>query len=306
MRVLVTGGCGYKGSVLVPKLLALGHEVVVWDIQWFGNYLKSHHSLRIERVDIRDPLLLPDVEAIIHMAGVANDPCGELDPKLTWEINALGTMRLADLAARSGVGRFLFASSGSVYGVKGDIAVDETELCVPISEYNKAKMVAERCVLSYRDFMNVAIIRPGTVCGWSPRQRLDISVNGLTLQALTHRKIRVGGSHLWRSNVHIEDITNLYAWLLDNPEIVGTYNAAFENVTLGDIAKQISSRIECKVEEVPVTDARSYRISSGKIVRSGFKPKHNISDAIDKLIEKYRANELKDEPQWHNLLSMPR
>src|SRR6478736_2990731 len=155
MNILVTGGCGYKGTVLVPKLLAAGHRVTVVDIMWFGNFLRPHPQLRVVHGDVRfaEEVPLEDIDTIIHLSSVANDPCGDLDPKLTWEISALATMQLADRAARHGVRQFIYASSGSVYGVKDEPQVTENLELTPISEYNKTKMVGERVLLSYSDRM---------------------------------------------------------------------------------------------------------------------------------------------------------
>lgn len=232
MKILVTGACGYKGSVLVPKLIAQGHEVVAIDIMWFGNALNPHPGLTIKHGDVRDIDTIPlsGIDAIIHLASVANDPYGDLNPKLTWEISALATMQLADKAARQDTSRFIYASSGSVYGVKEELQVTEDLWLEPISEYNKTKMVAERVVLSYADRMAVQIVRPATVCGFSPRMRLDVSVNLLTMQALTKSKITVFGGGQIRPNIHIDDITDLYLFLLAHPEHRGIYNAGFENL----------------------------------------------------------------------------
>ena len=157
---------------------------------WFGNDLLNHPNLTVVQGDVRqiDGIPLEDVEAIIHLASIANDPAGDLDPKLTWEISALATMQLADKASRLGVERFIYASSGSVYGLKDEEHVTEDCSLVPLSEYNKTKMVAERVLLSYSGEMIVQIVRPATVCGLSPRMRLDVSVNMLTMQALTREK----------------------------------------------------------------------------------------------------------------------
>ncbi len=185
MKIFVTGACGYKGSVLVPKLLKAGHQVVAFDIMWFGNFLDPHPDLTVVKGDVRNPdeIDLTGVDAIIHLSSVANDPCGDLDPKLTWEISCLATMQLADRAYRYGIKRFIYASSGSVYGVKEEEQVTEDLELLPISEYNKTKMCGERIVLSYKDDMVVQIVRPATVCGYSPRQRLDVSVNMLTMRS---------------------------------------------------------------------------------------------------------------------------
>ena len=177
MKLLVTGGCGYKGSVLIPLLLADGHSVVSIDTQWFGNALPEHPNLSNLQLDVRntDEIPLDDVEGIIHLANIANDPAVELNPTLSWEVNVLAGQQLADRAIRAGVRQFLFASSGGVYGVKEEPNVTEDLSLVPMSVYNKTKMVAERVFLSYADQMQVHCIRPATVCGLSPRMRLDMA-----------------------------------------------------------------------------------------------------------------------------------
>src|SRR3990167_1692598 len=151
MKILCTGGAGYKGTVLVPKLLAAGHFVEVYDTQWFGNRLAPHHALRVYKQDLREIKSIGYQDAIIHLAGIANDPCGELDAKLTWEVNVYATMQLAEHAVRAGVKQFIFASSASVYGIKGGKPVVEETGLEPVSDYNKTKMVGERVLLSYAD-----------------------------------------------------------------------------------------------------------------------------------------------------------
>lgn len=306
MKILVTGACGYKGTVLVPKLLNLGHEVVALDIMWFGNFLSPHPKLNVVRGDVRDidAIDLSGVDAIIHLSSVANDPCGDLDPKLTWEISALATMQLADKAARKGVKRFIYASSGSVYGVKEEAQVTEDLELKPISEYNKTKMVGERVLLSYSDQMVVQIIRPATVCGYSPRMRLDVSVNMLTMQALTKGKITVFGGTQIRPNIHIDDITDCYLFLLEHPEVTGIYNAGFENISILDIANMVTRHIPAEIVVTPSNDPRSYRVNSDKLLAAGFKPKKKVEDAICEIIEKYREGVLKDEDRYYNLRSM--
>jgi len=303
MKILVTGGCGYKGHVLVPKLLDRGYEVIVFDLQWFGNYLKPHENLSIVKGDVCDIESIPldGVDCIIHLSSIANDPCGDLDPKLTWEVSALATMQLADRAKRVGVQRFIYASSGSVYGIKEELQVTEDLELKPISEYNKTKMVGERVLLSYQENMVVQIVRPATVCGYSPRMRLDVSVNLLTMQALSKGKITVFGGDQVRPNIHIDDITDLYLHLIDHPELRGVYNAGFQNISIMDIAKMVSKNISAEITVTPSNDPRSYRINSDKLLASGFKPKKTVEDAIQEIIQKYRAGELKDEDCFYNL-----
>ena len=303
MRVLVTGACGYKGTVLVPKLLAAGHHVVAFDIQWFGNFLRPHPELTVVKGDVRNPdeIDLDGVDAIIHLSSVANDPCGDLDPKLTWEISCLATMQLADRAKRRGIKHFIYASSGSVYGVKDEPQVTEDLELLPISEYNKTKMCGERILLSYKDDMVVQIVRPATVCGYSPRMRFDVSVNMLTMQALTKGRITVFGGDQERPNIHIEDITDLYIFLLDHPEHTGVYNAGFENISILQIAEMVTRHVEAEVVVTPSNDPRSYRVNSDRLLATGFRPKRNVEDAIKELVGLYRQGVLKDEDCFHNL-----
>ena len=303
MKILVTGGCGYKGSVLVPKLLAKGHQVVAFDIMWFGNELKPHPLLTVVQGDVRQTYTVPldGVEAIIHLSSVANDPCSDLDPKLTWEVSCLATMQLADRAKRLGIPRFIYASSGSVYGLKDEDQVTEDLELVPLSEYNKTKMVGERVLLSYANDMVVQIVRPATVCGVLPRMRLDVSVNMLTMQALTKGEVTVLGGDQTRPNIHIEDITDLYLFLLDNPQVTGVFNAGFENLSIRAIAEMAVTKAEAKISVLPSNDPRSYRVNSDKLLATGFRPKKTVQDAINDICEAYRAGLLKDDERWHNL-----
>jgi nucleoside-diphosphate-sugar epimerase len=306
MKVFVTGACGYKGSVLVPKLIAAGHDVVAFDVQWFGNFLQPHPALTVVKGDVRnkEDIDLAGVDAIIHLSSVANDPCGDLDPKLTWEISCLATMQLIDQAYRAGIKRFIYASSGSVYGIKDEEQVTEDLELLPISEYNKTKMCGERIVLSYKDDMVVQIVRPATVCGFSPRMRLDVSVNMLTMQALTKGKITVFGGAQTRPNIHIDDITDLYIFLLDHPEHTGVYNAGFENISILDIANMVTRHVEADIVVTPSNDPRSYRVNSDRLLATGFRPKKKVEDAVVEMIGLYRQGALKDEERFHNLTWM--
>jgi len=302
-KILVTGATGYKGSVLVPKLLSKGYQVVAFDMQWFGNQLPEHENLTVIKGDVIDTPSIPlnGIDAIIHLASIANDPCGDLDPKLTWETSALATMQLADRAKREGIKHFIYASSGSVYGVKDEDSVTEELTLEPLSEYNKTKMVSERVLMSYSEDMTVQIVRPATVCGLSPRMRLDVAVNMLTMQALKNGKITVFGGEQARPNIHIDDITDLYVFLLDNPQVTGIYNAGFENITVGEIAEIIKEKIDAEVITTASNDPRSYRVNSDKLLATGFKPKKNVSIAIEEMIVAYNQGLLVDQDKWYNL-----
>ena len=307
MNILVLGGCGYVGSILTPKLLALGHYVTVYDIMWFGNLLKEHKNLKIIQGDIRNTGAIPmkGIDAIIHLANIANDPCGDLNAKLAWEVNVLATMGIAEKAIAHNVRQFVMSSSGSVYGVKTEPQVTEELSLVPISDYNKTKMISERVLLSYKDKIIVQIVRPATICGYSPRMRLDLSVNMLTMQALTNSRITVFGGDQTRPNIHIQDITDLFIHFLNlGDKAHGVYNAGFENISILDIAKLVTKQVPAEIIVSASNDPRSYRLNSDKLLSTGFTQKHTVNDAILEIIDAYRGAKLKDEDQWYNIKTM--
>ncbi len=297
MKILVTGGCGYKGSVLVPTLLEKGHEVISVDTQWFGNYLNEHPQLKNLKSDVRDIeiSILKGVDVVIHLANIANDPAVELNPNLSWEVNVLATQQLMEKSRKVGVKQFIFASSGSVYGVKEEDKVTEELDLVPISVYNKTKMIAERVLLSYKDDMVVHCIRPATVCGYSPRMRLDVSVNMFTYQALKNGKMTIFGGDQTRPNIHIKDIVNVYLHFIDNPNIEsGCYNAGFENISILEIAKMVKEKIPSEIIVSESNDPRSYRQDSTKLLNTGFSQKFKVKDAINEIYEVYNKGQLLD------------
>ena len=306
MKILVTGGSGYKGSVLIPKLLKLKHKVISLDTQWFGNHLPKHKNLKNIKFDIRDieNFNFKNIDTVIHLASIANDNMSELDKNLSWETSSLATYQLLEKAVQAKVKRFIYASSGSVYGIKKEKNVVENLSLKPISLYNKVKMCTERIILSYKDKIETFIIRPATVCGYSPRMRFDVSVNALTMSALTKNKIIVHGGSQIRPNIHIDDITDLYIFLLKvNKKYNGIYNAGFENMSIKKIADLISNNLNCKVEiKKNLSDPRSYRLDSSKLLKIGFKPKKKISNAIDEIINMYNKGILKDKPMHHSIL----
>jgi len=307
MKILVTGGCGYIGSILVPKLLRMGFDVTVFDMMWFGNYLEKHERLNIIQGDIRDTSLIPmeGIDAVIHLANIANDPCGDLDAKLVWEVNALATMGLVEKSIKNNVKQFVYASSGSVYGVKDEDQVTEDLSLVPISDYNKTKMISERVLLSYADDIAVQIIRPATVCGFSPRMRLDVSVNMLTMQALTNNLITVFGGDQTRPNIHIQDITDVFIHFLQNQnKYTGVYNAGFENLSIIDIANTVKYHHMTEISISGSNDPRSYRLNSDKLLKTGFKPEYNIEIAIKEIMSAVKSGKLSDQESCYNLRIM--
>ncbi len=296
-KILITGGCGYVGSVLVPKLLKLNYKVIVLDTQWFGINLKKNKNLTIIKKDVRNISSkdLNGVKTVYHLASIANDPMGALDPELTWEISCLGTMKLLEASLKNKVKKIIYASSSSVYGIKKEKKVVENLSLEPISIYNKAKMVAERILLSYSDKINISIIRPATVCGISSRMRFDVSVNMLTYQALKNKKITVFGGDQVRPNIHIDDLVDLYIFFLkNNKRLNGIFNAGFENLSIKQIAKNISREIKSNIIFLKNTnDKRSYRVDSSKLKNVGFKPKKNVMIAIKELKKYFNAQSVK-------------
>jgi len=304
MKILITGGCGFVGTVLTQQLLIDGHHITVIDTQWFGNHLAAHPSLVVLKQDTRDINAIPlvGVDAVIHLANIANDPGVEINPTLSWEVNVLATQQLADRAVRAGVKQFIFASSGSVYGVKDDPQVTEDLELVPISAYNKTKMVAERVLLSYLSEMQIHCIRPATVCGYSPRMRLDVSVNMLTMQALSNGKMTVFGGDQTRPNIHIKDMINVYRHFLSNPQLPsGCYNAGFENISILRIAEIVAEKVQAKIVVSASNDPRSYRQNSDKLVSTGFIQQWFVADAIDEIINKFTVGDLADNDQYYTV-----
>lgn len=294
-HVLVTGGAGYVGAVLVPKLINAGYYVKVLDLYLYGrdvlDSVHGHSNLEQIKGDIRDISLLkkiiPHCDAVIHLACISNDPCFELNPELGKSINYDAFIPLVDISKKSGVKRFIYASSSSVYGIKDEPEVTEDLPLEPLTDYSKYKAICERALLeaSSEDFV-VTIIRPSTVCGYSPRMRLDLTVNILTNHAISNGKITVFGGEQKRPNIHIADMTDLYLFLLEQPKQKiqkKIYNAGYENFKLKEIAEMVRDTLGGNIPIVttPTNDKRSYHVSSRKIKDElGFEAKNTIQDAV--------------------------
>lgn len=305
MKILVTGGCGYVGSVLVPNLVAKGHEIVVVDTQWFGNFLPKNNEISILQKQISEITLedLRGVDSVIHLANVANDPSVELNPVLSWEINVLHTTQLLSLCKKTpSIKGFMYASSGSVYGVKEEARVTEDLDLVPISAYNKTKMSAERVCLSFAADFDVYCIRPATVCGVSPRMRFDVVVNMFVMHAFKNKKITVLGGDQVRPNIHIDDMSRVYEHFLDNPGLPsGCYNAGFENISVLNIAEMVAKKFGVDLEIKPSNDPRSYRQDSGKLLLTGYSQTKTVMDAIEEISQKLSTGEIKDDDRWYTV-----
>lgn len=298
MNILITGGCGYVGSKLIKYLLNKNHKIINIDTQWFGKNLKNHKNLKNIKLDIRDVKtnLFKGIDCVIHLANIANDPAVELNPNLSWEVNVLAAKKLIEMAIKNKVKKFIYASSGSVYGVKKERKVTEDLELLPISTYNKTKMIAERVFMSYKDKIIVNCVRPATVCGLSERMRYDVSVNLLTLQALKKNKINVFGGNQTRPNIHINDLVRLYDFFLKKNIKSGFYNAGFENLKIIQIAKIIQLKTGAKIKISKSNDPRSYRQDSSKILRMGFERKYSVKDAINDIIKLNRHKKINDQP----------
>ncbi|MBL7891059.1 MAG: SDR family oxidoreductase [Bacteroidia bacterium] len=294
-NIFITGGAGYVGSVLVPKLLKKGYNVTVLDLMIYGeDVLPKHPNLKAIKGDIRDQQLLkkilPGQDAVIHLACISNDPSFELNPTLGKSINLDAFEPLVKISKESGVKRFIYASSSSVYGIKEEPNVNESMTLEPLTDYSKFKAQCEEILSNYQsESFTTTTIRPATVCGYGSRLRLDLSVNILTNLAINKGEITVFGGSQKRPNIHIEDMTDLYCMLLELPkEKIANkiWNAGYENHTISEIAGMVKNVIgdQVKIVTSPSNDLRSYHISSAKIKNDiGFVAKHTIEDAVKDL-----------------------
>jgi len=308
-EVLVTGGAGYVGSVLVPKLLNAGYKVKVLDLFIYGEdtlqSVRDNPNLQLIKGDIRDRALLekslPGSDAVIHLACISNDPSFELNPDLGKSINYDAFPDLVDVSKDSGVHRFVYASSSSVYGLRDEDNVTEDLALLPLTDYSKFKALCEDVLLKKQGKGFVPLIlRPATICGYSPRLRLDLTVNILTNHAVNNNKISVFGGEQKRPNLHIEDMTDLYVQTLkfEDDLIDGkVFNAGYENHKVMDIAKMVKQGVggDVDIVTVPTDDNRSYHISSEKIRKElGFTPNHTIDDAVTDLVGAFGKGSIPD------------
>jgi nucleoside-diphosphate-sugar epimerase len=316
--VYVTGGAGYVGAVLVPKLLAAGYRVRVLDLFIYGEVLPKHDRLEQIKGDLRDTQLLaktiPGSDVVIHLACISNDPSFELNPALGKAINLDAFEPLVQIAKAAGVQRFIYASSSSVYGVKSEPNVTEDLPLEPLTDYSRFKMMCEDILKKYYSpDWTCCTIRPATVCGYSPRLRLDLTVNILTNHAINKGKITVFGGEQLRPNLHIEDMTDLYLRLLQAPAAQidrKIWNAGYHNLKVRAIAELVRDIIGQNVAIVtePTNDNRSYQVNSDKIAREfGFQPTHTVEDAIRDLKAAFGAGKIPHsltDPRYYNIKTM--
>jgi nucleoside-diphosphate-sugar epimerase len=321
-KILVTGGAGYIGSALVPKLLSDGYQVKVIDLYLYGEEalgsVRYSPNLTEIRGDIRDAELLkrevPGSDCVIHLACISNDPSYELDPELGKSINYDAFLDLVDVSKSNGVRRFIYASSSSVYGVKDVSEVTEDLPLEPLTDYSKYKAKCEEVLIdAATDDFVVTVIRPSTVCGYAPRLRLDLTVNILTNHAVNRGEITVFGGDQKRPNIHIEDMTDLYLFLLEQPDHKiqrGIFNAGYQNHTVREIADIVARTLggDVTIKVTPTDDLRSYHVCSEKIRSAlGFEAGHSIEEAVRDLKEAFDAGKIPDpldDPRYYNIRTM--
>ena len=315
-KIFITGGAGYVGCSLVDKLIEKNYEVTVLDLCLYGdNVFKDKSKVNLIKGDIRNQKLLsnnlPGHYAVIHLACISNDPSFELNPLLGKSINLDAFEPLIKISKDSGVSRFIYASSSSVYGIKEDMNVTEDVLLEPITDYSKFKALCEEICIKYssKDFITT-IIRPATVCGFSKRQRFDLVVNILTNLGVNTGQITVFGGKQLRPNIHINDMVDAYLNILGQEEKkVNTkiYNVGYENQPVIELANLVKKNIEQKVEiiQTETNDNRSYHISSQKIKNElGFANKYSIEDAIIGIKEAFKRNEFVDSLKNDNYFNV--
>jgi nucleoside-diphosphate-sugar epimerase len=318
---MVTGGAGYVGSNLVPKLLAAGYQATVLDLYIYGDVfanLASNPNLTEVKGDLRNPSdvqrALAGCDAVIHLACISNDPSFDLNPDLGRSINYDCFRPLVRASKDAGVKRFIYASSSSVYGIKNDTNVTEDLPLEPLTDYSKYKAMCEEVLDQEREPGFVAVtLRPATVCGYAPRLRLDLTVNILTSHAINNGRITVFGGEQLRPNLHVDDMTDLYLQLLEAPdELINgkTWNAGYHNLKVREIANMVRNEVGKNVDIVvtPSDDHRSYHVSSEKIKRDlGFSARRTVSDAIVDLAQAFNAGKVPNamsDDRYYNIKRM--
>ncbi|MDR3491438.1 MAG: NAD-dependent epimerase/dehydratase family protein [Gammaproteobacteria bacterium] len=304
-RILVTGGAGYVGSRLIPKLLDNGYKVNVLDLYIYGKDVfesyHGHEGLTEICGDIRDAEVMRQAmtgcDAVIHLACISNDPSFDLDPTLGKSINYDAFRPMVRIAKELGVKRFIYASSSSVYGIKSEKNVTETLSLDPLTDYSKFKADCEIILAEEAaEGFETVIIRPATVCGYSSRLRLDLTVNILTTHAYYNKKIKVFGGDQLRPNIHIEDMADAYLCCLaaSRDKVDGkTFNVGYQNLSVSEIAEVVKKSFseDIAIEVVPTDDNRSYHVSAEKIKQElGFTPKYTVQDAVNDLKSAFEKN----------------
>ncbi len=303
MNLFVTGGCGYLGAPLTQTLLALGHEVTVIDAGFHGCNLPPHPNLTLRLADLRDltTLDLAEFDAVIHLASIADPDTAALNPDLVWETNVGATTFLVEHAINAGVPHFIHCSAAAVYGNTLDRPRTEADPVVIDGPLTQSLVHAERLLQSYHRDLRVDIVRPGFVCGVSPRMRLDLPVNLYAMQALTRGRITVNGATETATHTHLRDLIRLFTTLLDRHLPAGLFNAGFETCTHLDLALRVAAQIPADLEVVQSENPQAAQLDSSRLTHFGFKPTYNLDDAIWEIAAEYRMGRLREQENHYNL-----
>ncbi len=297
-KILIIGGGGYIGTELCNYLSDKKFKVICLDIFWFGN--KLNKKVKIIKNDIRNlkSSYFKNIDVVINLAYLANDPLCEINARDTWEIGPLSLYQMLEFSIKNKVKKFIFASSGCVYGVKKEKKVTEKLSLEPMTDYNKSKMICEKIIQSYEKKIKTVILRPATVMGFSKRLRLDIVLNLFSYQAFYKKKISVFGGGQIRPLIHLKDMVRVYEHFI-NKNFIGTYNTGFENVSVKKIADIVKNIIPCKVESIKTHDPRTYRMDSTKLIKTGFKPLFNSVDAAKELKNEFEKGFKPKKENWN-------
>ena len=298
MNILIIGGAGYVGTNLCNYLSDKNYKVTCLDTFWFGNFLNK--KVKKIKADIRNFNFnkLEKFDSVINLAYLSNDPLCEVDARHTWESGPLAVYKILEFCKNKKIKKFIFASSGSIYGLKKEKNVTEELGLDPLTDYNKSKMICEKVVHSYNKYLNTIIVRPATVCGISPRLRLDVVLNLFCYQAYFKKKISILGGKQTRPLVNIKDMVRSYEFFL-NKKLNGCFNLGFENKTVKEIAFDVKKIIPCDITVLKSNDNRSYRINSDKILSFGFRPEFNSIDAIHDLKTIFDDNFKPSDINWN-------
>jgi nucleoside-diphosphate-sugar epimerase len=299
MNILIIGGAGYIGTNLCNYLSKKDFTVTCLDTFWFGDFLNK--NIKKIKADIRTFNFekLRKFDCVIDLAYLSNDPLCEVDARHTWESGPLAVYKILEFCKKRKIKKFIFASSGSIYGLKKEKHVTEELGLDPLTDYNKSKMICEKVVESYNKDLNTVIVRPATVCGISPRLRLDVVLNLFCYQAFFKKKISVLGGKQTRPLVNIKDMVRSYEFFLNKKNLSGCFNLGFENKTVKEIALDVKKIIPCNITFLKSNDNRSYRINSNKILKFGFEPKFNSINAIHDLKNIFDNNFKPSEINWN-------
>lgn len=297
-KILIIGGAGYVGTELCDFLIKKDYQVSCLDTFWF----KSRMNKKVKKIklDIRKNIFksFKGVDIVINLAYLSNDPLCEINARDTWEIGPLANYYILEACLKYKIKKYIFASSGSIYGLKKEKKVTENLGLDPITDYNKSKMICEKVILSYKDKIKTVILRPATVCGFSKRLRLDVVLNIFSYQAYFNKNIKILGGNQVRPLLHIKDMLNAYEFFIKK-NFTGIFNVGFENIKIFDIAKEVKNIIPCKLTIVKSNDPRSYRMNSDKLLSIGFKPKYNFRDAIKDLKYQFENGFKPKEDNWN-------